>query len=268
MNMQTIHASKDWLGRVAEVGVSFWIIKIMATTVGETGADFLAVNVGWGQRVTRAVTGELLAVALSMPLSTHRYTPWVYWLTVVLVSVVGTQIPGLLTDGLGSILYASNSVFALVLAAIFAVWYWAEGRRRAIDSRHRDTQTRAFLLACCPSHICPWHSCRGPSDRSLGLRLRLRLRMGRCHLQRPGCIVICILASERQSCADLLDRLCPHTPFRRRAGRLSDAGPNLWWPRHGHHVDQRFVFSGHRDAGGFGPVQRQWRYPIQITQQP
>lgn len=98
----------------------------MSTTVGETGADFLAVNAGFGQSITRAVMGALLAVALFMQLRTRRYTPWIYWLTVVLVSVVGTQITDLLTDGLGVSLYVSTAVFAVLLAGIFAVWYWVE----------------------------------------------------------------------------------------------------------------------------------------------
>lgn len=126
MNPLTTSTTSHWLNKVPEVTVAFWVIKIMSTTVGETGADFLAVNAGWGQGMTRAVMGTLLAAALFMQLRTRRYTPWIYWLTVVLVSVVGTQITDLLTDGLGVSLYVSTSVFAVALAAIFAVWYWTE----------------------------------------------------------------------------------------------------------------------------------------------
>jgi len=116
----------DWLNKVPEVTLSFWIIKIMSTTVGETGADFLAVNAGFGLGLTSTVMVGLLAVALFTQLRTRRYTPWIYWLTVVLVSVVGTQITDLLTDGLGVSLYVSTSVFAITLAAIFFVWYRVE----------------------------------------------------------------------------------------------------------------------------------------------
>ena len=119
-------SSTSWLNKVPEVTLSFWIIKIMSTTVGETGADFLAVNAGFGQGLTRTVMAALLAIALLTQLRTRRYTPWIYWLTVVLVSVVGTQITDLLTDGLGVSLYISTSVFAVALAAIFFVWYRVE----------------------------------------------------------------------------------------------------------------------------------------------
>lgn len=98
----------------------------MSTTVGETAADFLAVNAGLGQGVTRTIMGALLAAALVAQVRTNRYIPSIYWLTVVLVSIVGTQITDLLTDGLGVSLYASTSVFAATLAGIFLVWYRVE----------------------------------------------------------------------------------------------------------------------------------------------
>ena len=116
----------SWLNKVPEVTLSFWIIKIMCTTVGETGADYLAVNAGLGQTVTRAGMTSLLIAALIVQLRKRSYTPWIYWLTVVLVSIVGTQITDLFTDGLGVSLYLSTSVFAVLLAAIFAVWYVVE----------------------------------------------------------------------------------------------------------------------------------------------
>ncbi len=126
MNKMPATSFTDWLNKVPEVMLSFWIIKIMSTTVGETGADFLAVNAGLGQGVTRTVMAALLAAALFKQLRTRRYTPWIYWLTVVLVSVVGTQITDLLTDGLGVSLYISTSAFAVALSAIFFVWYRVE----------------------------------------------------------------------------------------------------------------------------------------------
>lgn len=126
MNTSLTPGSTGWLNKVPDVALSFWIIKIMSTTVGETGADFLAVNVGLGQGITSTVMFILLAASLFMQLRTHRYTPWIYWLTVVLVSVVGTQITDLMTDGLGISLYISTTVFAVALAVIFAIWYGVE----------------------------------------------------------------------------------------------------------------------------------------------
>jgi len=114
------------LNKVPEVTLIFWIIKVMSTTVGETGADYLAVHVGLGAGLTMGVMVGLLVVALAMQLATRRYTPWIYWLTVVLVSVVGTQITDFLTDTLEVSLYVSTVVFAVVLAVIFLIWYAVE----------------------------------------------------------------------------------------------------------------------------------------------
>src|ERR1700730_4140316 len=116
----------DMLNKVPEVTLAFWVIKIMSTTVGETGADYLAVHVGLGTAVTSGITVSLLLVALLLQLRTRRYVPWIYWLTVVLVSIVGTQITDVLTDKLGVGLYTSTAAFSIVLAATFAVWYRSE----------------------------------------------------------------------------------------------------------------------------------------------
>jgi uncharacterized membrane-anchored protein len=114
------------LNKVPEVTLAFWVIKIMSTTVGETGADYLAVHVGLGTAITSGITVSLLIGALVLQLRMRRYVPWIYWLTVVLVSVVGTQITDALTDRLGVSLYTSTAAFAVTLAVTFAVWYGIE----------------------------------------------------------------------------------------------------------------------------------------------
>ena len=114
------------LNKVPEITIVFWIIKIMSTTVGETGADYLAVHVGLGATVTAAILVTFLIAALIRQLRAPRYVPWIYWLTVVLVSVVGTQITDFLTDKLEISLYVSTAIFAVLLALTFAVWYAVE----------------------------------------------------------------------------------------------------------------------------------------------
>jgi len=114
------------LNKVPQVTLAFWAIKIMSTTVGETGADYLAVHAGLGTAVTDAITLTLLVTALTLQMRMSRYVPWIYWLTVVLVSVVGTQITDALTDGMGVSLYVSTPIFAAALAATFAAWYAVE----------------------------------------------------------------------------------------------------------------------------------------------
>ncbi|MTJ81321.1 MAG: hypothetical protein F8N37_09910 [Telmatospirillum sp.] len=114
------------LNKVPDVTLIFWIIKILSTTVGETGADYLAVHVGLGAPVTGAIMLALLIAALIWQVRKTRHVPWLYWLTVVLLSVVGTQITDALTDGLGVSLYVSTAAFAALLALTFAAWYARE----------------------------------------------------------------------------------------------------------------------------------------------
>jgi uncharacterized membrane-anchored protein len=117
---------KMLLNKVPEVTAIFWIIKILSTTVGETGADYLAVHVGLGASTTTAIMVGLLVGALILQVRARGYVPWIYWLTVVLVSVVGTQITDWLTDRLEISLYLSTAAFATILAVTFAVWYGVE----------------------------------------------------------------------------------------------------------------------------------------------
>jgi uncharacterized membrane-anchored protein len=130
------------LNKVPEVTLAFWVIKLLSTTVGETGADYLAVHVGLGTAVTGGIMAALLLAALLAQLRARRYVPWIYWLTVVLVSVVGTQITDALTDRLDVSLYASTAVFALLLAATFVAWY---ARERTL-SIHTITTLRRELF--------------------------------------------------------------------------------------------------------------------------
>jgi uncharacterized membrane-anchored protein len=84
----------------------------------------------------------LLLVALAIQLSKRRYVPWIYWLTVVLVSVVGTLLTDLLTDKLEVSLYASTFAFAAALSATFGIWFYSE---HTISIRAINTTTRELF---------------------------------------------------------------------------------------------------------------------------
>lgn len=114
----------EMVNRVPEVTISFWIIKVLATTVGETGADYLANTID--PVVAYALIGVAFLAAITGQLRARQYTPWLYWLTVVLISVVGTLITDGLTDGLAISLFTSTAVFVAALIATFAAWYASE----------------------------------------------------------------------------------------------------------------------------------------------
>jgi uncharacterized membrane-anchored protein len=110
------------LKKVPEVTLYFCAIKILCTTVGETAADFLNVNLGFGLNNTTYVMGALLRGTLGFQFKAPRYRPGSYWLAVVLLSVVGT----LITDNFGVSLVTSTIGFSIALAATFAVWFASE----------------------------------------------------------------------------------------------------------------------------------------------
>ncbi|MER9353033.1 hypothetical protein NKI61_06985 [Mesorhizobium sp. M0514] len=112
--------------RVPDVTVEFWLIKLLAVTMGETAADYLAVNLGFGLTVTSLIMTGILVVALALQFAQKRYVPWAYWLAVVLISVVGTLITDNLVDNLGVRLQTTTIAFTVLLAATFAVWYASE----------------------------------------------------------------------------------------------------------------------------------------------
>jgi uncharacterized membrane-anchored protein len=118
--------ARQMLNKVPEVTIFFWIIKIMATTVGETAADFLNVNLNLGLTATTLVMGVLLLIVLAFQFRLRQYVPSVYWLAVVLISVVGTLVTDNLVDNLGVSLGTTTIVFGIALAATFAAWYASE----------------------------------------------------------------------------------------------------------------------------------------------
>lgn len=126
METKRSEAALRMLNKVPEITIVFWIIKIMATTVGETAADFLSVKLKLGLSATSYVMGALLLIALLIQVRSKRYVPWTYWITVVLISVVGTLITDNLVDNFGVPLTVTTAVFSVALLATFAAWYASE----------------------------------------------------------------------------------------------------------------------------------------------
>src|SRR4051812_23222215 len=117
---------RGMLNKVPEVTLYFWVIKVLCTTVGETASDYLSDNVGLGLTKTTYITGAALLATLAFQFRAHRYVPGIYWLAVVLISVVGTQISDNLVDNLGISLVTTTIAFGAALAAVFGSWWWVE----------------------------------------------------------------------------------------------------------------------------------------------
>lgn len=123
MNQALNRTSIPMLNKVPEVTLLFWIIKIMATTVGETAADFLNVEFHLGLIGTTMMMGVLLLISLVVQVRAQKYVPAIYWVAVVLISVFGTLITDNLVDNFGVALEATTIAFGVALAITFGVWY-------------------------------------------------------------------------------------------------------------------------------------------------
>ncbi|CAN2181580.1 COG4705 Uncharacterized membrane-anchored protein conserved in bacteria [Candidatus Nanopelagicaceae bacterium] len=133
------------LVKVPEITMYFWIIKVLATTVGETFADFLNTNLGLGLSGTSIATFIALAIVLFFQFNGKGYKPPVYWLAIVLISIAGTLVTDNLTDNVGISLITSSIIFSICLAAVFAVWY-AKEKTLAIHSIHTPTREAFYWL--------------------------------------------------------------------------------------------------------------------------
>ena len=139
-------AGEEMLNKVPEVTLFFWVIKVLCTTVGETAADLLNDKLHLGLTGTTYVMGALLAVALFFQMRRREYVPGIYWVAVVLISVVGTLITDNLTDHLGISLVATTIVFAVALAVTFLAWY-ARERTLSIHSIRTRRREAFYWLA-------------------------------------------------------------------------------------------------------------------------
>src|SRR3954454_15789707 len=137
---------RQMLNKVPEVTFYFWVIKGLCTTVGETASDYLSDNVGLGLTKTTFITAALLLVTLVFQFRAWRYVAWIYWLGIVLISVVGTQITDNLSDNYGVSLVTMTTVFSIVLAIVFAVWYASE-RTLSIHTIYTTKREGFYWLA-------------------------------------------------------------------------------------------------------------------------
>ncbi len=117
---------RQMLNKVPEITIYFWVIKILCTTVGESFADYVNETLGFGLTNTTVVFSAALLAVLVAQFWARAYVPSVYWLAVVLISVVGTLLTDIGTDSFSVPLWISSLVFSIALAVVFAIWYARE----------------------------------------------------------------------------------------------------------------------------------------------
>ena len=126
--------------KVPAITIFFWIIKILATTVGETFADYLNQTLGWGLSGTALAMSLFLVIVLIVQFSLRKYIPAIYWLAIVTISTVGTLLTDYLHDGLGVENWQAIIIFAIALAATLILWFAKERTlaMKSINTRGRE----------------------------------------------------------------------------------------------------------------------------------
>lgn len=145
-NRPAEYSARAMLNKVPEITLYFWIIKILCTTVGETFADFLNVNLHLGLTNTTYLMGSLLIATLFFQFRARKYVAGIYWLAVVLLSIVGTLITDNLTDNFGVSLVTTTIVFSVLLTATFLAWYASE-KTLSVHTIHTTRREAFYWLA-------------------------------------------------------------------------------------------------------------------------
>ena len=120
-------ATKAALSKVPEVTLVFWIIKIAATTLGETGGDFVTMTLNWGYLVGTAIFFSLLTIFVVSQIIAKHFHPLLYWATIVASTTFGTTMADFADRSLGIGYTGGSALLFLCLLSILGLWYWFQG---------------------------------------------------------------------------------------------------------------------------------------------
>ncbi len=119
--------SADYTAKVPEVTLVFWIIKVAATTLGETGGDSVTMTLNWGYLTGTAIFLSLLAVLVAVQIKAKRFRPFLYWATIVASTTAGTTMADFADRSLGIGYSGGSAILFLCLLAVLGLWYWSLG---------------------------------------------------------------------------------------------------------------------------------------------
>jgi uncharacterized membrane-anchored protein len=118
---------KVTLSKVPAVTLGFWIIKILATTLGETGGDAVTMTLGLSYLIGTAIFATLLIIALTAQITAKRFHPFLYWVVIVATTTAGTTMADFFDRSLGIGYVGGSSILFVVLMSTLGLWYWALG---------------------------------------------------------------------------------------------------------------------------------------------
>ena len=125
--------AKTTLSKVPEVTLIFWIVKIAATTLGETGGDSVTMTLNWGYLVGTAIFLSLLVVLVIWQIVAEKFHPFLYWATIVASTTFGTTMADFADRSLGIGYTGGSALLFVCLMAVLGLWYWSE-RTISVDT--------------------------------------------------------------------------------------------------------------------------------------
>jgi uncharacterized membrane-anchored protein len=137
--------TRELINRVARLGILFWVIKIFSTTVGETAADYVSVNLNLGLVLTTLLMGVITIGVTFWNFKLKKYFPPAYWLLIVMMSIEGTLITDLLVEKLNVSIYTLDVVFTIAMGLLFYFWYKKE-HTLSIHSINNDDREMFYWL--------------------------------------------------------------------------------------------------------------------------
>jgi uncharacterized membrane-anchored protein len=119
-------ADSEVLAKVPAVTLGFWIIKIAATTLGETGGDTITMTLNWGYLAGTALFVALLIVLIILQIRAKRFHPWLYWATIVASTTFGTTMADFADRSLGIGYTGGSALLLICLLTVLGLWYRSE----------------------------------------------------------------------------------------------------------------------------------------------
>ena len=133
------------MNKVAKVTIAFWIMKIIATTLGETAGDFISQGLNWGYYVGFAITIAILAVILFFQIQADKYRPALFWAAIVATTTAGTEVSDLMDRSLGLGYAVGSLILVACLLTTLAVWYYRDRDLSVYPIVRKDAETTYWL---------------------------------------------------------------------------------------------------------------------------
>jgi uncharacterized membrane-anchored protein len=115
------------VSKVPAVTLGFWIVKILATTLGETGGDTVSMTMQLGYLVGTAIFASALVVLVALQIRAETFRPFLYWATIVASTTLGTTLADFADRSLGIGYAGGSSLLAACVVAVLGLWYWSQG---------------------------------------------------------------------------------------------------------------------------------------------